>query len=147
TAFFALYGIPAREGFLGCASAPRAEDMRVPSHELRAEPFHHLVNTKSLFFFGKAAIENYLEKKVAQLFFEPAVVAGVDGVNHLVRFLQEQALNGIVVLGAVPWAALGAAQAIHEFNELGKLISRQNSAPDGSKLQPANLAHSWSASF
>jgi hypothetical protein len=99
--------------------------MRVPADEFRVHPLDHVVDREPFFFFGEPGVEHNLKKQVPQFVFEGVKVPRVDRVHHLVNFLEEQTLHGVVILGAVPRTPLRAAQMGHQFNQLAKVFAGQ----------------------
>jgi len=72
-------------------------------------------------------VEDDLEEEVPELLAEERIVGGVDRLQHLVGFLDEVRLEGVVRLLAVPRAAPRSAQPLHDRHEVGKRLA----APSG----------------
>jgi hypothetical protein len=63
-------------------------------------------------------VEDDLQQEVAELGAELAIVAGVDRLGDLVGLLDRLRLDRRVRLLAVPGAAAGTAQAVHDAHQL-----------------------------
>ena len=62
--------------------------------------------------------EHALEDQVADLAAQRVGVAAIDRVEHFVRFLEQEAAQRFERLLAIPRAAVRAAQARHDIDEL-----------------------------
>jgi hypothetical protein len=91
--------------------------------EFRVYSFHHILKPEAILFLGQAGIENHLEKKVAQFFFKRVKIARADRINDFIGLFQQEPLNRIVILGAVPRTAVWSAEARHQINQPGKTFS------------------------
>ncbi len=61
--------------------------------------------------------EDALEEQIADLAAQRVVILAVDGVEHLVGFLEHERPQGLNRLLAIPRAAAGPAQAAHDVDE------------------------------
>jgi hypothetical protein len=58
-------------------------------------------------------MEDHLQQEVAELVAEPVGIARVDGLQRLVRLLQQMAAQGLVGLFEVPGTPARTAQPMH----------------------------------
>ena len=77
------------------------------------------VDVEAPLFLCQAGIEHHLEEQVAQFIFQSVEIARVNRVNDFVGLFEQQPLEGIVVLLAVPRAAVGSSEMRHQINKLG----------------------------
>src|SRR5262249_16198870 len=62
-------------------------------------------------------------EEVAQLFAQRGRVAGVDGLEHFVRFLEHVRAKRGVCLFTVPWDSVRRPQRAHDRNQLLEFVS------------------------
>ena len=98
--------------------------MRVPPHELVADGGHDVVGPERALRAAELGLEDDLEQEIAELGAELAPVAAVDRVDDLARLLEHVAAQRLEGLLAVPRAAVGREQALHQLDEAGKGLSR-----------------------
>jgi hypothetical protein len=63
-------------------------------------------------------VKGNLTQKVAELVPKGIPVIGVDGLQGLVRLLEEMSRERAVGLLVIPWTPLGSTQACHHANEV-----------------------------
>ena len=68
-------------------------------------------------------LKDDLEQEIAELFAVLLGVAGVDGLEHLVRFFDQVGLQRLQRLLAIPRAAVGCQQSLHDLDQFGKCRS------------------------
>ena len=79
--------------------------MGVAEDELFADAVGHVVQVKAACVLLQGGVEDYLEQYVAQLLFQVGGALLVDGLGHLIGFLNEVPADALVGLGTVPCAA------------------------------------------
>src|SRR5438477_12302093 len=85
--------------------------------QLAVDGFERIGNIETAFFGGHLCEENGLEQKMAEFLGQPIPIAGIDGVEDFVGFLQEIGLDCVEIRFAVPRAAAGGAEARHDLEE------------------------------
>jgi hypothetical protein len=63
-----------------------------------------------------------MEQQVAEFFAEVRIIGPLDGVDHLVAFLNEKRSEAGVRLFTVPWTAIGRAEPGDNFLKAGDAI-------------------------
>ena len=96
-----------------------AEHVRVAAHQLGHDPPRHVVDAELPFGEAELGLEDDLEQEVAELLAVVGHVPGGDGVDHLVGLLDEVGDQRLQRLLAIPGAAVGSEQPLHEPDELG----------------------------
>jgi hypothetical protein len=66
--------------------------------------------------------EDGLEQEVAELLAERRVIVAVDGLEHLVGFLEHEGLQGVDRLLPIPRAAIGRAERRDDLHKTGELL-------------------------
>ena len=61
-------------------------------------------------------MEEHLKQEVAQFFFEHRRVVRLDGLHHLVGFLDEVGLEALMILLLVPGAAVRRSETGHDLH-------------------------------
>ncbi len=106
----------------------------MPANQLRADLVDGVANGEVTRFFADLREEYRFIEVIAELFAQLRHVAGINGFQHLVRFLEhERAQRGMRLL-AVPRAAARRAQRPHDLNQLLELV-------------PDVLSHGWNPSY
>ncbi len=82
--------------------------------ELGGKAVEHIVDGKRGLLFRHLGVEKHLQQQVAEFARQLGPVAIVDGLEDFVGFFQRVGLDGIEGLFAVPGAAAGCAQALHD---------------------------------
>ena len=108
------------EHLVGVVGARVAEDVGVAAHELVADGGDHVVGPERSLGARELGLEDDLEEQVAELGAELLAVAVVDGVDDLARLLEHVAAERGEGLLAVPGAAVGGEQALHQLDEAGE---------------------------
>jgi len=105
---------------LGGLDGRVAEDVGVAPDHLLADGLGHPVEVESAFLARHLAVEDHLQKQVAQFVAGRAPVATFDGLGDLVGFLDGVRHDGGEGLLDVPGAAVpGVAQALHDGQQAG----------------------------
>ena len=104
-ALFLLELFPVAQDVGGTLDNDVAEDVRVPAHELRADRRDDVVDAELACVFGDLRVQDDLHHQIAQFFRDAVRFAAVKGIERLVRFFEEEALQGFVGLFEVPRAA------------------------------------------
>src|SRR2546423_9479432 len=92
--------------------------MRMAADQLLADVLCHFVEIERAAFSGKLAVENDLEKQIAELFEQLLVIVPFDGIEQFIDFLNRVPAESLVRLFTVPWATGFAAQPSHDRDEL-----------------------------
>ena len=96
-----------------------AEDMGMAAHHLVDHAAGHVVEGEGAGFLGHAGVEHHLEQQVAQLVGERAHVVALDGLGHLVGFLDGVGRDGAEGLLHVPGAtAVAVPESRHDPQQL-----------------------------
>jgi len=90
-------------------------------------------------FAAELCNEHRLEDDIAEFLADARPVAFVYGVEQLAGFLEDERAEGGEGLLAVPWAALGTAQHLHDFDESVKV--RASRTGHGRMLSFEDCAH------
>ena len=91
--------------------------MGVAAGELVGDGVAHLREVELALLARDPGLEDDLEEQVTQLFLVVRDVPGLDGLDHLVRFLQQIGSQGAQRLLAVPGAAARIAQLVHDVEQ------------------------------
>ena len=95
-----------------------SEDMGMAADHLFGDPVGHLAQIELAGLLGHAGMENHLEQEIAKLVPERRHVLALDGVGHLIGFLDRIGGDGGEVLLQVPRAAaLGIAELGHDRHQ------------------------------
>ncbi len=113
-----LDALPVHEHLVGTGDRDVAEHVRVAPDELGDDPLGHVVDVPPSLVGRHLRVEHDLEQEVAELVAEAVVVVAVDGVEDLVRLLQQVPGERPVILLGVPRAPAGTAQARHHAHEV-----------------------------
>src|SRR6185436_7626143 len=103
---------------LGVVGLDVAEDVRVAAHQLLVDGRHRVIDVERSLFARDLGDEDGLQQEVAELLAEVEAVVAVDGVDDLVRLLDDERLQRRQRLLAVPRTAVRPAQLRHELHEL-----------------------------
>ena len=79
--------------------------------------FADIVDVEPIILTGDPCHEDYLQEQIPELLTELGRIAVVNGVDHLVGFLEEVGRKGVKGLLAIPRTSPGIAQTIHDGNE------------------------------
>ncbi|BCS34068.1 hypothetical protein TBR22_A32970 [Luteitalea sp. TBR-22] len=91
--------------------------MRVPADQLGAHRLERRLDVEAAGVLADLRQEHALEQQVADLLAQAVGVLPLDGVDHLGGLLEHVAREAAQRLFAVPRAAVGPAQAGHDFDE------------------------------
>ena len=81
--------LPVDEDLVGAGDPAVAEHVRVAMDQLGHDPLGHVVDVPPALLRRDLRVERHLQQQVAELVADRVVVAAVDGVEQLVRLLQE----------------------------------------------------------
>ena len=96
--------------------------MRVPAHQLRADLVDGVADREVARLLADLREEDRLVEVVAKLLAQLRQVAGINGVEHLVGFLEHERAQRCVRLLAVPRAAARRAQRAHDLDQLLEFV-------------------------
>lgn len=97
--------------------------MRMAANQLAGDAIDHRIELEAPLFPRQLRVVDDLEEQVAQLFAQVVEVAALDGVGHLVGFLEGVRDDGRVALLQVPRATvLRVAQPGHEVKQVVELM-------------------------
>ncbi len=117
-ALFGLDHLPGDILFIGGTVTNITENMRMAADQFFAHAGRHVVEIEQAHFFGDARMKNHLEQQVAQFLLQVAQIVALDGIGHLVGFLDGVGRDGIEGLFLVPRAAgFRIAQPSHDFQQ------------------------------
>ena len=91
--------------------------------ELRRQAFDHVIDRERVLFLGHFCIEENLQQQVAKFAGKFVPVALVDGFQNFIRFFKGVGLDGIEGLFAIPGAAAGRPQALHDVDGAFEALS------------------------
>ena len=103
-----------------CRCGLFAEDMGMAADELAVEAVGYVFDGEVSGFGGHLRVEKHLQQKVAELVFERGPVAALDGVEDLVGLLKRVFADRVEALLAVPGAAAGRAETLHDGHGLSE---------------------------
>jgi hypothetical protein len=63
-----------------------------------------------------------MEQQVAELLAEVGIIGSLDGINHLVAFLDEERAEAGVGLFYVPWAPIGRTEPSDNYLKAGDAV-------------------------
>ena len=99
--------------------------MRMAANHLRIHITAHICHGKFARIGGDLALQNHLQKNIAQLFTKMRRVVLFDSIDSLVRLFDHVAGDGFMGLLAVPRAAVRSAQSSYGINESSKRFTCQ----------------------
>src|SRR5690606_7914530 len=91
-----------------------SEHVRVSADHLAADRLDHAVETEVLLSLADRRMEDDLKQQIAELAAVLRGVVGVERLEHLVGLLDQVGSQRVEGLGAIPRAAFGTEQAIHQ---------------------------------
>lgn len=94
-----------------------AKDVGVPVDQFVGDGTGNVVEVETVGFAGELGVEDDLQQQVAEFLAQGGMVAGLDGVQDFVGFLDQIVAQRPVGLFAVPRATVGAAEALHDLEE------------------------------
>src|SRR5262249_9120979 len=94
-----------------------AEDVRVTPDELVADRRDDIVRPERALFAAELRLKHDLEQKIPELAAELLAIAAVDPVDDLARLLEDISAKRGEILLAVPRAAVGGEQTLHELDQ------------------------------
>jgi hypothetical protein len=98
------------------------EDVRMTTHKLVGRHADGVGDLEMPCFRFELGDKYRFEDEVTQLFAEMLVIVPVDGVEHFVGFLEDERLECVDGLFAIPGAPLGGAQGSHDPDQPGELV-------------------------
>ena len=114
---FRLDLVPAALHVVRRLGGSRPEDVRMAADQLLLMASSESSMSKQALLGGHLREEHGLQQKIAQFLGQPAPIARVDGVQHLVGLFERVRLDGVEGLFAVPRAAARRAQPRHDLDE------------------------------
>lgn len=103
---------------LGALDHRIGEDMGMALDHLVADGARHVLDAEGAGLPGHLGVEDDLEQEVAQLVLQGSHIAMLDGIRHLIGFLDGIGRNGREALLHVPGAtARGIAQTGHDLEQ------------------------------
>ncbi len=113
--------VPLREHLGGGVDALLVrEHVRVAVHELVGDAAHHVVDVEPALGVANRRVKHHLHQQIAELLAVAVDVVAGERVEHLVRLLDQERAQRIERLLAVPRAAVGGEQAVHDLDEAGQ---------------------------
>ena len=112
--------------------------MRVAADQLRRDSLGHVVDVERPVLPGHLGVEHHLEQEIAQLLAEQLRSAGVDGLEGLVRLLEQMAGQRPMGLLPVPGAAAWPAQPVHDLEQVQQPVP---AGPGRNPVRGAGVAH------
>ncbi len=73
---------------------------------------------------GHVGLHDDLQQEVAELVAEVGRVVAIEGVERLVRLLEQAAAQALRCLLAIPWAAFRSAQTANDLDQLAESAHR-----------------------
>src|SRR4051812_37652998 len=95
---------------------------------------HDILDAELAFARAQLRLKDDLKEQIAELLAVLARVVEVDGFEDFVRFLDEEGLERLESLLAIPRAAVGCQQLLHDVDELGKVGSALRDGHRSSKF-------------
>jgi hypothetical protein len=93
--------------------------MRVATHELLANPEHHVVGAETVRRARQLRQEHDLQQQIPELFAQRRALAAVDRVHDFAGLFQHVAPQGGGRLFTIPGAAIGSQQPLHQLHQTG----------------------------
>ena len=93
------------------------EHVRVPPHQLVGDTLQRIGDREVTGLGLELREEHRLEDEVAELLAERRVIVAIDGLDHLVGFLEHKRLQRVDRLLAIPRTAVRSAQRGHGLDE------------------------------
>ena len=101
----------------GPAHLDVGEHVGMPAHQLLGNGSHDVVGAERALLAHELPQEDDLEQQIAELFAERRAIADIDGVDDLARLLENVAAQALRVLLAVPGAAVGGQETLHDLDQ------------------------------
>ncbi len=76
-------------------------------------------------FLGHLGEEDHLEEQVSEFLCQAVPILGIDRVHDFIRFFKKIRLDGLESLLAIPWAASGGAEPLHNLDQPRKTGHRR----------------------
>ena len=115
--------IPLSEYGLGILGGRVCKYVGMAAHELINNALDDIVDGERALASPNRSMKNDLHEQVAELL---AVIVGgstIERLDDLERLFDEVGLKAVERLLAVPWAAIGGEQLVHDVDELSKACS------------------------
>ena len=116
--FLVLQLLPIRPDFIHVLHLGVAEDVRVAMNQFVGDALCNRVEIEGTAFIAELAVENDLKEQITEFFFEFMVIVRLNGVDHLIDFLDGVKADGCVILFLIPWAAVRSTKTAHDFQEI-----------------------------
>jgi hypothetical protein len=91
--------------------------VRVTADDLVADPLEDRVDVEGAALLRHARLEHDLQREIAQLLAQRVHGATVDGVDHLVRFLDEVRAQALERLLPIPGTPVRTSQPLHDATQ------------------------------
>lgn len=114
----ALDSLPVDPDLVDVPDRDVPEDVRMTPHQFVGEPLADGVEVEYTAFPGQLGVKDDLKQQVAQFLRQFVIIPGLDGVEEFVDFLDGMPAQGLVILLAVPGAALRGAERRHDLEHL-----------------------------
>jgi hypothetical protein len=113
-----LEPLPVHEHLVGAGHLDLTEDVGVAMDQLADEPFGHIVDVPTIVLRRHLGMEGHLEQEIAELVTHRVVVAGIDRLEQLVRFLEQVAGQGRMGLLPVPRTPVGSSKSGLDLDQI-----------------------------
>jgi hypothetical protein len=114
--------LPLLQNRLGIGCGFVAEDMRVPPDHFFANRRNDLLERESTALASHLRVHDDMEQQVAEFLTEVRIIGPLDGIDHLVAFLDEKGAEAGVRLFTVPRTAVGCAKPGDDFLKAGDAV-------------------------
>ena len=98
----------------------------MPAHQFVAERVENGVNGEVAVFLGHLCIEEHLEEQVAEFLRQLLPVALLNGFQDLVGLFHRVFCDAVEGLFAIPGAAAGGSQAVHDLHRTFKALASRH---------------------
>ena len=109
--------LPLGQGLLRRLDAHSTEDVRMPADHLVDESAEDVTDCELLALGSDPGMEDHLKEKIAELLLERGGALGLDRFEHLVGFFEQEGLERLAGLFAVPRAPPRPAKTVHDLEE------------------------------
>jgi hypothetical protein len=116
--FLGLQPLPVRVHLVGGVRPDVGEHVGVTADQLLHGALGNIVDVEGLLVGCQLGVEHGLEQDVAELVPEPDRVAVLDGVEELVRLVEQVAAEASMGLGPVPRTAVGGPEPGHHADQV-----------------------------
>jgi hypothetical protein len=113
--------LPLREDLLGSVDALGvSEDVGVAAHELVGDRGDGVVDRERALALADRGLKHDLHQQIAELLAVIRRVVAAHRIEHLVGLLDQERAQRVERLLAVPRAAVGGEQSVHDVDELAQ---------------------------